>query len=234
MGQCNIYSDPKKRFDKLKELHGCTRCGLSSHEFKACHYSFTSKCRQCEGNHMTYLCLKATPKFSETTTNLNITELKTVNSNDSIIPPTFTCIAPNKILIYAFKDGGSQKNFILAETAKKCNYLVIDKVHIRIQGFVASKTIKTNLVKFSVLLKDVKIEFDAIVIPNISVDMKLPGLQKVVHSFLNKGCELADSSLANNPIERINDIELIIGAQTEHLLINYNTRRALSTVIILM
>ena len=221
IGQCPLYNDEKKRTEKIKTLKGCIKCGFLSHETRECHFSFTSKCRRCNGNHMTFLCLKSVNGKPEraAVASLNITEVQAVSASDSTLLPTMTCQpAEGNYDIHTLKDGGSQKNFILKRVADENRFPVIDKLKLRVHGFVSSKVIETAIVRVPLKIGSKQITIDAVVTPEINISMKIEGLHKVVNSFLNKGYELADKSLETIRNETIDNIQLIIGAQSEHLL----------------
>ena len=56
--ECEIYNNAKAKFDKLKAVGGCVKCSFINHKSSNCKFKFTSNCRHCKGNHMTYLCLR--------------------------------------------------------------------------------------------------------------------------------------------------------------------------------
>lgn len=221
ISQCTVYDVAYKKVNKLKALKACTKCAFLHHEASNCHFKFYSKCKNCNESHMTFLCTK---RNYNTSTNLNCTKSCTSNSGDSILLPTLTLNigSQNKGIIRALKDGGSQRNFVSKSAVLNYKLPVICKVTLSIHGFNSTKTIDTEIVKISLSCGDCKLEFEAVVIPNINISFKVMGLQKLVHSFLNKGYQLADSLLEKSIDDTIGNIELIIGAESEHLLdINY-------------
>lgn len=55
--ECSNYSDPSSKLSKLRELGGCIKCGFLGHKSFHCKYKFKSKCRLCQKDHMTFLCI---------------------------------------------------------------------------------------------------------------------------------------------------------------------------------
>jgi hypothetical protein len=58
MPTCPTYDSPKKKINKLKLMNACTRCSFFNHTTNNCKFKFKSPCRHCNGNHMSYLCMK--------------------------------------------------------------------------------------------------------------------------------------------------------------------------------
>lgn len=54
---CPVYPSPRSKFDKLKSIHACIRCGFLNHSIENCSYSFRRNCFTCGGQHMTFLCV---------------------------------------------------------------------------------------------------------------------------------------------------------------------------------
>lgn len=63
MISCPIYSNARKRVDKLRAMNACTKCSFKNHSTNDCKFKFKSACRHCNESHMSYLCLK-TPSDS--------------------------------------------------------------------------------------------------------------------------------------------------------------------------
>ena len=54
---CLNFDTPEKKLEKIKELNGCTKCGLLNHTVANCRYSFPGKCRHCNRYHSYFLCV---------------------------------------------------------------------------------------------------------------------------------------------------------------------------------
>lgn len=55
---CTKFSSPASKLSKIKDLDGCSRCGLLNHTVSGCNYRFASKCGTCNSWHAFFLCLK--------------------------------------------------------------------------------------------------------------------------------------------------------------------------------
>ena len=218
LSQCEVFDSVDKKINKLKELKGCTKCALLSHVTAKCHYKFNSQCRNCNGNHMSYLCQRNS-KFSHanTTNNLNFTETLSVDSRDSILLPTMTVNIEKQLKVRALKDGGSQRNFISESVVKALKLPIVDRVNMNIHGFNSTNSLTTDIVEISFLYGECILSIFAVVVPNINISLNITGLDKLVNSIVNKGYKLADSLLENCTTGTIGDIDLIIGAESEHL-----------------
>ena len=66
MRDCKSYITPKMKVDKLKQIKACAKCSFKNHTTPQCTYKFSSNCRNCNGEHLTHLCLKeaTSPKIS--------------------------------------------------------------------------------------------------------------------------------------------------------------------------
>ena len=218
ISQCPVYDSVSKKLSKLKDLRGCTKCALLSHVTVKCQYKFNSQCKHCNGNHMSYLCQGKNVSSHHTANNLNFTETLCVSSNDSILLPTMTVNIDSRYTVRALKDGGSQRNFISESVVRKLKLPILDHVNMNIHGFNSTNTISTGVVKVSFPYGTTVINLNAVVVPDITITLKVKGLDRLVNSVVDKGYELADSFLKDSIRGSINDINLIIGAESEHLL----------------
>ena len=78
---CPKFDTPLSKLNKIKELKGCTRCGLLNHSVNQCNFRFNKKCKTCDSWHAFFLC-------SETVKNAGKNEkekkeLKIPNKNES-------------------------------------------------------------------------------------------------------------------------------------------------------
>jgi len=64
---CPIYDSPKKKIEKLRLLNACTRCSFFNHKTNNCKFKFKSPCRHCNGDHMSYLCMKNSNNYGSST-----------------------------------------------------------------------------------------------------------------------------------------------------------------------
>ena len=64
--RCERFKSAKEKCGKLETLNGCTRCSNLNHRTEVCRYKFSSRCRQCQGWHFSFLCWKpASPRESK-------------------------------------------------------------------------------------------------------------------------------------------------------------------------
>lgn len=141
MNQCKKYPAPALKIEKLKLLKGCTKCAYLSHETNKCHFSFNSRCRNCNGFHMTYLCTKR-DATNETTSNLNWTKAYSTNSADAIILPTMTFKLGNSDnIVRVLEDGGSQRSFVSESFSFNNKLPIVRKINLTINGFNSSKNL---------------------------------------------------------------------------------------------
>ena len=72
-----------------------------------------------------------------------------------------------------FKDNGSQRNFITTKLATKLQCPVIQQnILLNIRGFVANKTVKSNLVKVFIKINDMIYDVPAICVDVINTSFK--------------------------------------------------------------
>ena len=166
---CTVYETAAKKVNKLKSIKGCIKCGYSNHGSSNCQYKWKTNCRNCNKEHMTYLCMgnispSPHPPFGRFPTAMNMVETstkesgETVNSQslvevqhsvgaDNIALPTFAAVLINEnkcISIRIFKNGGSQRNFITHELARQMNFPMMESnICIDIKGFVSKRSLTT-------------------------------------------------------------------------------------------
>ena len=219
---CPSYKTPREKFDKLKTLNFCTKCSFKNHSSKDCKFKFGSMCRNCNGEHMTFLCLKPfkNSNFRVNTNNvISVVENFSISVDNNIMLPTFTVGIENNnhcnIPIRALKDSGSQKNFISEKISSKLNlHNSEDHVQLKIHGFNSSKTVNTKVVRVPLSLPDGTVFIDAVVIPKINVKLTNDSLEEIVNDFSSKGYTMADKNIPSGN----KDIDLILGVEFEPML----------------
>ena len=123
---CKKYESATSKVNKIKLIGGCTKCGNSSHLMKDCKFIFSSKCRSCNEDHMSFLCENAANNDVQTNrinTSANVsTSVCTYNvswvRSDSVILPTASALVYDQD-VRILKDSGSQENFVTEQIAKK-------------------------------------------------------------------------------------------------------------------
>ena len=236
---CPQFKTPDSKIKRLISLNSCVLCGYNNHNSKNCKYKFYKSCFTCNGDHMTFLCPKSNVN-DNSSQNGNKSERKNkseskkyavssgivwmephalnVHIGSDTILPTFTCQVKESLL-RGMKDGGCQTNFVNEIIAEKLNLPVIkSNVLINVHGFNKNRQYKTKIVKIMLNFGKETYEIHAIGVPLIRVNLKLPGLGKIVKGFLDKGYTLADLKLNENSNE-ICDLDLILGSNDPHVLI---------------
>ncbi len=230
--RCQSFVTIEDKIKKLRSLQGCERCANLNHVMSDCRYKFNAKCRNCNEWHFSFLCQnmnKQKPKIDKDQKPKN-KALKNETNNGTvwveqalpsyvsgdIILPTFTCSLKNEALIRCMKDSGCQANFIAQHIVEKYKFEVVkSNVSLTVNGFNNSKDYTANIVKVGLTFGNKLQNIEAIVVPNISIKLKLPKLGHIVSEFNAKGYSLADKNLTPETKE-INEIDLILGIKSIH------------------
>ena len=245
MKDCTVFSTAKMKFDKLRQMGACTKCSFKNHETKNCKFSFKSNCRFCQGTHMSYLCLKSFNKNNtsthtigvvedpdnfnnETSSFVLLSENYEMRSSDNIILPTFVAnlkVNGSFIPVRIFKDGGSQRTFICDSLNSYINAPIVNKnIPLTIQGFNSSRKIHTKSVSICLEINGMEHDLTAICVDAIRTKFNVSGIHKVVEKFVQKGYKIADENFLNNNENIVNNIDMILGSDVDHLLpLNYKT-----------
>ena len=245
---CPIFSTPEQKVNKLKSMKACIKCSFLNHLTSECRFKFSSKCRFCDGQHMSFLCLKSgvTVK-NKTTNNVTTLEVDTINSlsliykksatdnistkgieihfasdlKENILLETFTTgVAGEKSSknIRIFKDSGSQRNFVTKDLAKSLGCKVTQpNVNLNINGFVAKKSLKSNIVNVQININDITHVIPAICVDKINTSFNVNEISEVIEKFTEKGYKLADNLLTPSS-NHVGNIELVLGAESRHIL----------------
>ena len=240
--RCPKYSSPQARVDKLKLLNGCLKCGGLTHVTDQCKFRFKRRCF-CKQWHFSFLCCesrldnkqaekndtnkqqsreekkdKAKPKETKTSNNVAvITEaLPGVLESESVLP-TFTCQI-NGFQIRALKDLGCQSNFIKESIADSLKLRVLnDDVRLNVKGFNSSKGYVTKVVEVELSVGKASYPVSAICIPEIRIDIDIPGLTEVARKFVERGYTLADKTLLGGK-DSISDLDFLLGTKSAYCL----------------
>ena len=218
----------------------------NSHNTKKCTFRFQRKCFKCGKWHFSFLCADS-PKFSpevskkiidssdskkgsvkpkeksqtETNTEFACTDSESLfleHNVEACILPTFSALLTNGVLLRGLKDSGSQLNFVDSAFAEQNSLEVIkDNFSLTLNGINSSRKLTTDIVKLEMDNGEQKHCLEAVCIPQIKTRLLLPGLQKIVTEFKNKGHQLADQFLADGKDE-ISGIHFILGSNSAHFL----------------
>ena len=241
---CPKYPDSNSKINQIQLLKGCMICCQFNHPTENCRLRDTIRCFSCNGSHMTFLCCtndkndkvnavnkpkvndpnSSKKKAKSTEAKVGLTEISVsvsdafcTNENDTTILPTF-CGLLNGAKVRVLKDGGCQSNFISENLASKLNLTTVqDNLHLTVNGINYSRSYLTKSVKVNFTVGGKEHEIVALCLPSINVDLKLPGLSKVVNEFTNKGYNLADIDLLYSG-DNITNIDFILGVNSAYVL----------------
>ena len=233
ISKCPVYLDAKAKAAKLRKVDGCIKCGFVNHNSSKCKLKFQSKCRNCQGEHFTFLCFKDAKKPGNTTANEVSVEddeasissciaTYTISAENSVILPTFTAhvktdddsFAPLRI----FKDGGSQRSFIDRSLADFYGFPVVkDNVLMTVRGFNSSKQIKTRIVKMTIKIGENIFTHDVICVDRIRTQFNVNGMGKIVSKFVKCGYQIADNEYNDETTGKVDLLDMIFGSDTDHM-----------------
>ncbi|XP_068219223.1 LOW QUALITY PROTEIN: uncharacterized protein [Palaemon carinicauda] len=234
--KCPVYNSNKAKVDKLKEIGGCLKCASSSHSAGLCKFRLHKKCRGCNGWHFTFLCIKKDSPKEE------VVNARSLNKNSNLVNeksekvstgvvfsvdalqcygnrsalPTFTCQLEDHTQIRGLQDSGCQCNFITDRAVKKIQFKVLRRnVSLTVNGFNSAKSYNTKVVELNLKFGQEICKVEALCVPYININLKLPNLFRVASHFSAKGYTLADKQLLNNGDE-LNSIDFILGTNSAH------------------
>lgn len=241
---CPEYDSPQSKLNRIKELNGCTKCGLINHSIGNCRFKFASKCRTCSSWHASFLCIESLSndgnrsktknrggnrKTSSDSSNVrketNVIKFDVMNTkiNDKIIVPTFTVPLAKKskknkgkMNIRALYDPASQVTFISEKFVNNIEHkLVKDNVDIQITGFNESKSLTTRIIECSFDVLNRTRHFQAVVVPEIKSRIPVSSLQFIRKTFIDNSIPLADKQLFK---ENDGSVGILFGVDYAHVL----------------
>ena len=221
---CKRFNSNSARVNELKRLKGCSRCALFSHSDEKCNFNFKSKCKHCQGDHFSFLCVqdKVNSSTNEGTSEVDVASATVVYSckadwtSSNKILPTFTFYLQGT-QVRALKDGGSQENLISAPLANRLKLKVVNPVTMRLSGINGKVNYKTRKVEVPVNLNGNVTLIHATVIPEIKVKLQLDNLKDIVKGFLQKGYRLCDEKLYQLH-DKIEDLDFVLGSDSAYCL----------------
>ena len=236
MSKCPVYTTGRAKFDKLKKIKGCVKCSFCNHESSQCRFVFKSKCRFCDGDHYGFLCLKGGKNENRTAANatdltnseennsgMTCTATYQTHATSSLILPTFTAQLEigknNYVPIRVFKDGGSQTSFLSSSISDMYSLPIVkDNVPLVIRGFNSSKRLNTKIVKMKLKFGSSIFSHDVICVDDIRTRFKIDGMGEIISEFTEKGYDIADSEYITNNSGLVDNIDLVLGTDTDHML----------------
>ena len=246
MDVCPVYTTAKLKYDKLRNLKACTKCSFLNHQTSKCVFKFKSPCRFCQGGHMSFLCLKPKSLNNNTATcrvekeqneesgddnddvinnesHLLVVEASHMsNATTTMVLPTFTAHLKSEkfdLPVRCFKDSGCQQTFICDTIASILDLPIVkSQVPLKVHGFNSSKMIYTKIVRIKLLIGSKEFDHDAICIDNIRTQFSTEGIKPVIDEFTSKGYALADENYSHIHTDKVNNIDLIVGTDLDHIL----------------
>jgi len=244
---CPKFIDVDSKLKRLESANACIRCGFLNHPTKSCTYKFRKMCSICGDPHMSFLCptrrsnnsgnrsnsgnenIKEKPnktaghkQKSKTSVSSAIacaSSVYQINVGSSSILPTFTCQIGSLKGVRAMKDSGCQPSFILSDIASSLNLEVVRSNHeVSVSGFNEVKNYITNTVKVPITIRGKSSVINAICVPEINVNLKLPGLREISKKFIDCGYVMADSLLYTQDSDIISSVGFVLGTSSAELL----------------
>ena len=229
--KCDRYGSVSEKLARLSEIDGCFKCANIGHLADKCSFRFRNKCSLCNGWHFSFLCDREQTKFkeavhkreskfktnkktfkptNETYTGLmcSSTALQT-NVNEGVLLPTFQCEVDGTVF-RGLRDCGSQSNFIADNILGKVKHTVLKSVNLKVHGINGVCDYASKVVEFRLKLGNSNYMVRALSLPEIKIELNLPGLSNVAHGFKRKGYTLADPALLSG--DRIDKIGIILGS----------------------
>lgn len=92
-GTAKCIGESLEKVHKLESLNYCSKCSFRNHSKAQCRFKFSSPCRNCGDNHLTFLCLSKESVRKTKSVTFNSACVHFVNSivkNDDVILPLFS------------------------------------------------------------------------------------------------------------------------------------------------
>ena len=122
-----------------------------NHRSKDCRFKFSSPCRICKGQHLTYLCSSSSERLEPNEavrSKLSAVYFNSTIQSDRVLLPTFSCpiaLKGGEYFVRVLYDTGCQRNFVSKRIAEKHDLRVVQSgVQLVIQGFNSQKELATN------------------------------------------------------------------------------------------
>ena len=233
--ECKSYPTPEAKIKKINEIGGCIRCANTNHNTKECRYRFNKRCFKCSKYHFSFLCsansksaadstkanAKSEPKSSKENKQVQSSSVNVYNTTveqygeDAIIP-TFSIRLPDNSVIRCMRDSGCQPNFISQKAARRQKLrIVCDNFSLGVKGFNSKKNYNCKIVELRLIEDELPIL--AICVPEIKTNIKLPGLTKIVKTFISNGYDFADEFLEDAGDE-ISGLDFVLGNNDANVL----------------
>ena len=235
---CGKYPTARAKLDQLEALKSCCKCGFSNHSTEFCKFKFQKPCLHCNEFHMNFLCPRQSrssrsPPQEDSSKRNNVQNSKpkgngnknrasthshvvwtehalSSNYGSDDILPTFT-FKVNGTNVRTMRDSGSQKNFLDMNLATQLGLRVLkDKIPVTVNGFNGSYVYDSRIVEVPLRLGEEFRYVEAFCVPEIKINLSLPGLSDVVREFNRKRYPLADIFLTTSS-NQICDVKFMLG-----------------------
>ena len=232
ISKCTQFLTPQAKRERLKVLKLCLKCLRSGHFAADCAFKFNKNCYNCNNNsHFSFLCNKLNQGASagygkyggrsipegpqivvQGSTAMVGSSTFSSNCGGNVVLPTFTGKLPDGKLIRGLKDTGSQSSFISKKVVEEGKFRIIkDNIVLLVNGINTTIEYKTKIVELNVKLGSRQCKIPAVVVPNINIQLELPGLSSIVAKFILMGYSLADKELSEID-DNICNLNFILGA----------------------
>lgn len=229
--KCPKYSSPNSKRDRLRSLNGCLKCANITHTTDNCKFKFRQKCHRCSKFHFSFLCTADSNQSSRVSNNSSKHSQNAVNNAvstgtlwvgqvdvqnygaDAIVPTFSVCVSGRTLRV--MRDSGCQPSLIKRSVANELNLSVVqDNFSVTINGVNDSDRIVTKIVSVPLYGNEI---VNAICVPEIKTNIRLPNLSKIANHFIDKGYILADKTLTSC-FDCINDLDVILGNNEAHVM----------------
>ena len=129
-----------------------------NHRSKDCRFKFSSPCRICKGQHLTYLCSSSTERLEHNedfTSKLSAVYFNSSIQSDRVLLPTFSrpiALNGDEYFVRVLYNKGSQQNFVSKRITEKHDLRVVQSgFRLVIQGFNSQKELATNIVSLPLI-----------------------------------------------------------------------------------
>ena len=217
INKCKNYPKAVDKIKRLLDIDGCVKCGNFDHNSLKCKFRFKKKCNICSKWHFTFLCpdfctidTKSTSNKPAKTQN-NIVVINTFSNTGRLenVLPTLSVDVGNVPNIRCLLDSGSQNNLVAKKILTPDNHEILEQMDLNIQGVNSVEFYKSQIVRLKVSMGRKWIFVDALVMPEITLSLELPGLSDLASAFARKGYALADNRLIE--ANTIDGVDLMIG-----------------------
>ena len=114
--------------------------------------------------------------------------------------------------IHSLLDSGCQANFLRDDLVTKLNLEIVkQRVPLSINGVNSKKTYVMKEVILPIEISGKKQELRCFSIPEIGINMQVPGIQELAQNATEIGLSLADNTLLDCINDKVTDFDLIIG-----------------------